>query len=220
MGVPRARAHRRRSLWVLACGAVLLAACMSDFDDDDHSSPRKDSDITAKADAKAEGGEAGAGGYCIGAGCDDEGLPPPGGDPPTEGGVATCEARGCAQAEDLGSIAGDMGGDDVRSRQGSGSAWFKIHVAEQYYLGADMKVSATLVSPQGANYDVALYESNTCGGEAIMKSTQPAGTTDNATDEWIDFPVSDDSRDFLIEVKHVSGSCEGSGKWTLLVSGG
>jgi hypothetical protein len=202
--------------------ALLLSAsaCMSEFDDNDHALPTDDYDFAQRAeddDAKSD-----EDGYCIG--CDDEDTktPPDDGEPaPVDDEPPECSTSTCEDATDLGTVAGDTG-TDQRSRQGSGSAWFTVYVAETNFspVGHKMRLKATLVSPEGSNYDVFI-RGDRCGGPVEAESTEPAGSTDSATAEWGEgFAANnkEDSRQMYIEVRHVSGACD-PGRWTLLVSG-
>ncbi len=212
------RRTRHRGFWAVPFVALALAACMSDDDDDKKPPSPSEVDITKRKSA-GDGGDEGGASACLGAGCEEEvANPPQEGTLPVEDGPprgGSCPSRACTAAEDLGSVAGDKGSDE-RSRQGTGSAWFTVNVAEMSWITWPLGVRATLVSPQGSNYDLFLYEGE-CGGEAVAQSTQPTGTTDTATDSWFDWGW-DDSQTILVEVRHVSGPCDG-GKWTLVVAG-
>lgn len=220
--------NRSRSLAskILApMAALLLVACVSEYDDEQHSMPQDDYDITEGKGDKTKQSDEDAPGECLG--CEEEdGSGSTGGqkaapddedDPP----AGSCAEAACSEADDLGTVMGDSGADE-RSRQGSGSAWFAVDVVEtsSSAIGYALKLKATLVSPQGENYDLFIH-GDRCGGTVEGESTQPAGSTDSALVSWGEGAIGNnkiDTRRMFIEVRHVSGAC-GSGKWTLLVSG-
>jgi hypothetical protein len=143
--------------------------------------------------------------------------------------AASCEGTStCGGASDLGSLAGD---DDPQtiSRQGRGSQWFRVRVNETYggATAAQMKLTLSLVSPPGTNYDLFTRidpdsDRVVCSGNAVYASARPAGTTDEIVMRWGEQYTannSDDSRTVTIFVQHVTGPCGPDDKWTLLVQG-
>jgi len=87
-----------------------------------------------------------------------------------------------------------------------------------------MKLAVTLVSPKSGNYDLFLYDGD-CN-TAVKSSTAAAGSTDKLTYEWGEGlgynPFSnnaDDKKTLVIEVRHVSDTCDADHDWTLLVQG-
>lgn len=221
--------------WLRSVAALVVCGgawgCLEDPSlDDGHQFPTDDSDIVAKkaADEDDEAESASKGGQCIGAGCPetnpegDASTPSPA-PSPAPGPTGGCAAPApCSAATDLGAVSGDTGNDE-RSRQGSSSQWLSVRVTEDAagVLGAQMKVTATLVSPAGANFDLYLY-ADACGGEPVASSKKASGTTDQATFAWGEgaLPNGDpDDKTILVEVRHVAGDCAPTDKWTLIVGG-
>jgi hypothetical protein len=224
--LPLGRSGAAVSLLTLLTG-VLATGCLSDPTlEDGHRFPSAEREVVAgntptdPDEKKAEEGP------CLGKDCDDAS---PAGAPTTDAkpkdDKSACKAaNACSGAVDLGTVSGDVGHDE-RSRQGIGSQWFSVKVTENdtNMTGASLNVTATLVAPSGANYDVFVY-GDQCGGEQLATSAKPAGTTDQAAASWGEsyyIPnFSADDRTVLIEVRHVSGPCDPNDKWTLLVRGG
>ncbi|MCA9597320.1 MAG: hypothetical protein KC776_28595 [Myxococcales bacterium] len=170
------------------------------------------------------GGLAGSGG--------SGGLPPGCADPMDDcDGTPGCEldhsasANSCASAQKLGSHCGDVACNVLscsptnwsafKSAQGNTSKWFVAHSDECSNCCADVEARIHLDVPPGINYDLYLWSS--CGA-MIDASTQPAGQSEALTTfTGDDCFGSDDSFDYTIEVRYVSGSsCD---SWTLTVDG-
>ncbi len=215
-----------RGVWIRAVGILgcaLAWGCMADPSvDDGHRFPSSD-EPEVKSDEKKKPAKDEKEGSCLGADCTktpDEGQKSADSDAGPQDGCAA--ALLCSDAEDLGTIAGDVVGEE-RSRQASGSRFYSINVTEddQNVTGAAMILTATLVSPPGANYDIYLY-ADACGGEPVARSTKGAGTTDKATFTWGEgvFPNGGlDNRTILIEVRNANETCEANDKFTLVVRG-
>lgn len=159
------------------------------------------------------------------------GCPPidAGSDAPSEGGGeggACVPLNDCNATKDLGRVSGDNNADQV-SAQGSTSEWVSVRVTEDStVLGASLKATFTLVSPPGSNYDLFVYydpfKDVVVCTPPTAKSTQQAGISDTASIIWGEGGIpngSDDGRTVNVEVRHVSGTCGGVGKWTLVVQG-
>ena len=207
--------------WALsAIGVLFISGCVADPTlDDGHRFPTDEPEITGEKKTPPEK----TSGSCIGAGCKSDDAPPskPSQDSAPKSG-ATCEPVTCAQAEDLGTVSGDTPGDE-RSRQGSGSRFYTIRVTEddENATGARLQLTATLVSPPGANYDIYLY-ADACGGQPVASSTRGAGTTDKAVFSWGEGTLpnfGDDDRTLLVEVRNTSSTCNPNEQWTLVVRG-
>jgi hypothetical protein len=57
---------------------------------------------------------------------------------------------------------------------------------------------------------------------SVTKSSTSTGTTDTVSVQWGEGTIpngDDDSRPITIEVRHVSGLCDASHKWSLKVTG-
>jgi hypothetical protein len=161
---------------------------------------------------------------------DDAGTSEPVDDPGTPdagGSTASCSAANtCQGATDLGQVSGDTGAD-TKNADGSTSKWFTVRVTEDDSspLATPLWLTATLTSPQGANYDLFLYvpgsDTRECASVAAQ-STKTTGT-DTAHVEFGETGAlangANDARTVTVEVRHVSGNCDPSEKWTLTVSG-
>ncbi len=163
------------------------------------------------------GGEGGAAG----------GAPPVGGG--GTGGGAPCDFTApevCEGAEPMPIVAGDTG-NDVETRTGNTSKWFKVKIEEQdasVFNGEDLSYTVTLASPPGVVYDLRVYPGPE-GGSASCTVTPVTGTgtPKSVSASWNDDqPIGgeDDSRWLVIEIAHVSGDlCSSQDVWTLEVRG-
>ncbi len=200
-------------------GVAWLAACSSDppapvFAEEEASAPAaKDA---GSAPRVCPGGE----------GCPvvDAGSDAPAESGADGGGCPTLNT--CPTARDIGRVSGDNNADQ-QSTQGSSSEWLKIRVSEDStVLGASLKATFTLVSPPAANFDLFVYydplKDATVCTPPTAKSTQQAGISDTVSLSWGEGAVpngSDDSRTVHVEVRHISGPCGGTAKWTLVAQG-
>ncbi len=174
----------------------------------------------------------------------DEGGAPDGGATadagPTDGGAGdggagdggtggSCAAANtCAAATDLGTISGDKN-NDIKTVSGTGSQWFKIRVNEDDSSidGNSEEMKAVLTSPAGTNYDLYLYlpgsGPTTRECTTVSKSSTSTGSSDSSGIEWGETGLfsngNSDDRTVTVEVRHVSGSCTPTAKWTLSVYG-
>lgn len=181
------------------------------------SNPPDNVDLKSDAGASSSGGSADSGAPDAGVGTD-------GG---TSGGTPACASpNACSGATDLGSVSGDTGAD-VKNTDGSTSQWFKVRVTEndEGAIGKQLWMTATLVSPPGANFDLFVYVPNSDTMECSTVSSHSTSTssTDSAQVKFGEGGLipngSSDSRTVTIEVRHVSGTCNPSAKWTLKVEG-
>jgi hypothetical protein len=156
----------------------------------------------------------------------------PGPDPDTSdaggggGGVACTSPNNCSGANNLGNIRGDKGADS-KTAQGHTSQWFTVRVTEDDHSvdGSKLKVKATLTSPPGTNFDLYVYvpsgDTLACAGVTAQSVLTTA--TDSASASFGEGGLfsngSDDDRTVTVEVRHVSGTCDPSQKWSLTVAG-
>lgn len=158
-----------------------------------------------------DGGDA----ACVGP-CAEGGLPP---DP------ACASPHACADAEELpGPILGDVAYGSAHA-EGATSRWFRVRLQESAYaFNGAMRVSAELTSPPGTNFDLTVFMNKGADvvecGVVAGRSSAPSGL-DRVVVTWgTDTPAgADDSRWVTLEVRHVSGACDGT-PWSLVVKGG
>jgi hypothetical protein len=177
------------------------------------SNPPDDSDDD---DAGADAGTKDAGA--------DSGTKPDGGG--GTGGGSCASTNTCTGATNLGTVSGDTG-SDVVSAQGHTSQWFTVRVTEDDsdLTGVELWLTATLTSPAGSNYDLYVYVpgSDTLECSAVSYQSTSSGTSDTATAKFGESGLfsngSDDDRTVTVEVRHVSGTCDPTKKWTLSLAG-
>lgn len=172
------------------------------------------------SDPKADAGSSGSSGKPGGA---DAG----GGTGGPSGGGSACDSpNACGGSTDLGSVSGDTGAD-VRTADGASSQWLKVHVTEDDsgFTGVPLWMTATLVSPPGTNFDLYVYvpDSDTIECSAVTAQSTSTSSTDSKQVKFGELSLlangASDSRTVTIEVRHVSGPCDPSAKWTLKVEG-
>jgi hypothetical protein len=131
-----------------------------------------------------------------------------------------CEATStCAQPTMLGMVRGDTN-DDRIDLNGVGNAFVAVYVKEDNgsIIRVPIKVSATLESPPGANFDLIMYaEQDSCGAVTDSSTTNFSDMVATSWDEGL--TSSDDSRTVLFEIRHVSGDCSAAFPWKLEVRG-
>ncbi len=144
-------------------------------------------------------------------------------------GGGTCQGAQCQQATDYGAVSGDTGSQSV-TVSGSQPQWVKVRVTEDDsgIVGHKLKVTATLDSPPGENFDLYVYV-NTSSDVSLEcsalagSSTNAAGVTDTVSKSWGEGTIpngSDDSRNVSIEVRAAAGAtCNSSSTWSLTVKG-
>jgi hypothetical protein len=152
----------------------------------------------------------------------DAGAPPDGGTTT----VACTAPAACAGATDLGTVSGDET-SNVLTADGTGSKWFRVWVTEDDdgVAGVKLRATATLTSPPGTNFDLYLYTGSSSGHEcsAVASQSTNGSGTDSAEVSFGESGVlangSNDSRYVTVEVRHVSGTCSASSKWSLAFAG-
>jgi hypothetical protein len=184
--------------------------------------PTEEPDAATENDA-GTGDDSGGGGGTTDAGTDS------GTDGGTDGGGGTvsCNATNtCMGATDLGTVSGDTGAD-TKSAQGSTSQWFTVRVSEDNSdpFGVELWMTATLVSPPGTNFDLFVYVpgSDTRECNAVSNSSTSTTASDATTAKFGESGTfsngSNDDRTVTVEVRHVSGTCDPTKKWTLNIEG-
>ena len=132
--------------------------------------------------------------------------------PCTNPSVATC-----ATAVSLGVVDADM--DGCRAGQtatGCGQAWFYIRAREgNGSQTVDLRLDVALDSSPGSNYDLFLWDNCV---NVLRSSTLGPGMRDEVFYTFPDINGINNSRDFWIEIRRVTGSP--AGPWTLRTSGG
>lgn len=131
----------------------------------------------------------------------------------------------CQTARDLGTIIGDDG-EGAITAQGKCGEWIKVRVTETsgWATPNDLELSANLVSPTGADFDLFAYlnaEADTVVCDTpTMKSEKPSGN-DQLLLEWGETWTgnsADDSRTVMFQVVSKSGKCADD-TWTLMLRG-
>lgn len=188
----------------------------------DENSVRLPSPSPPGEDAGADSGGTGDAGAKADA-APDSGAPDSG----TGGGVCT-SPNICTGATDLGSASGDTGAD-TKTAQGSGSQWFKVRVTENDngIFGVPERIKVDLQSPTGTNFDLFVYVAGGLNGQecsAVTTSSTSTGGYDTASTSWGESASGfsngvDDSRTVTVEVRHISGTCAPTAKWTLTFHG-
>jgi hypothetical protein len=124
-------------------------------------------------------------------------------------------AATCSLARSAGSIDGDGLGTKTTIK-GAGSQWISVRVNESSFEDEPLGVTARLTTPPGAELQVFLYDTG-CKTPLV----DPFGTAQKeAYAEWSDFPVLDNSKTVLVEIRHLSGTCTPQTEWTLELQGG
>lgn len=153
-------------------------------------------------------------------------------DTPTDGGcpagsslcAGACVSHGttaatCSAAANLGSYCGDTSCGTfcpstsyrtVATRTGLSSQWFRARATECSYCAASLVARINLTVPPGVDYD--LYIHRPCG-TIVGRSLNLAGVNDQVSLSESESAATDDSFDYYIEVRYVSGSS--CAPWTL-----
>jgi hypothetical protein len=144
------------------------------------------------------------------------------------GGIACTSPNTCASATVLGKMSGDTSGPDLSSK-GDTAEWLVADVTENDNspLGVPMKLTVTLTSPPGMNFDLYVYlgaDVNAIECTTVKaSSTLGVGQTDSVNFEWGELgPLAngvDDSRHVSVEVRYVSGTCQANDQWSLTLHG-
>lgn len=127
----------------------------------------------------------------------------------------------CTNAVNLGNYCGDTScgvlcpstrARVVATRTGTTSQWFRARAVECSLCGASTAARVNLTVPADANYDLFVYRS--CGS-LRASSVNAAGAPEQVQMSESESALDDDSFDYIIEVRHVSGaSCT---PWTLTI---
>lgn len=166
------------------------------------------------------------GGYCQLASAGPMG--PDGGGTDAPSAVGCSSDQQCATARLIGTLSGDTG-VALTMTSGSRSAWLRVRVVENddTVAGHPLRVQALLRSTGSARFDVRLYVNP--GADVLACATPSAlPVTDDdisaAMVSWGETDLvangTDDSRDVVIEIRAVSGTCLPGGTWELTLSGG
>jgi hypothetical protein len=127
----------------------------------------------------------------------------------------------------MGTVSGDKGTDAVQV-QGTSGQWVKLRVTENDSspVGGKLHVRLTLIPPQGTNFDLYAYVNS---ADDLVECTKVTDFSLNAAGQQEQIDLSwgegtlansvDDARWVSIEVRHVSGNCSPSSKWTLAAKG-
>ncbi len=210
----------KRALFALLAATVV--ACSSDpapaagrFDKEDSATPTRTDDDTASPGNK-----------------DGQPLEASDGGAPTapsnsDGGTSSGVTTSCDKPHDLGSIAGDSDGSSVTA-QGDCTQWLRIRANETDHgvLPHGMKLTATLVSPPGIDFDLVVYlnekadtlECTTATGQSAVPASRPDVVEAQWGEVW-DPIDGDDSRTVSIQVKAKDPSSCGKGTWALVLEG-
>lgn len=118
----------------------------------------------------------------------------------------------------LGSVSGDTGAG-ILNQAGVGEAWYHVLVTENNSSNVYLSVWVDLQSNPGSNYDL-FVRCAACASSIVGSSNMATGQLDRVMVRWDDdfiFPNNEDDSGFIIiEVRWVSGGCDG---WTLTVRG-
>jgi hypothetical protein len=212
----------------------VLAACANGGDDSNYYGPGGDGGGGGSAMEGGSGNDAGTGGGSGSGSVGNDG----GGIPVGDGGgtsgdgsaPASCMSPDTcsASATNLGTIAGDESGP-TETATGATSEWLRIDLQEKdsSIVGHPMKLTATLASPSGANFDLYAYLGAHIGSiecnTVKAKSTNGAGQTDTVSFEWGELNGVangvDDSATVMLQVVWVSGTCGAGATWSLSAHG-
>lgn len=154
----------------------------------------------------------------------DPGDPPPDPGPMPDGGGASCAPLNtCSAAQVLGTIAGDGTGlATPLTASGTTGKWlvFRVKETDTGVLGKNLKVKATLTPPPGSQWTFAARfdKDNDVSAAAACSAKTYTPSLNALVLEWGEgFGANggDDSRNIVVEVKHVGGACPPSAPWGL-----
>lgn len=124
-------------------------------------------------------------------------------------------------AENLGAFCGDTSCgtlcpstryQTVATRRGRSSMWFRARAVECSLCSASIVARVNLTVPAGIDYDLFIHRP--CG-RVVQSSIRGTGQPDSVVVTESDTPLTNESFDYYIEVRYISGaSCE---PWTLTV---
>jgi hypothetical protein len=100
----------------------------------------------------------------------------------------------------------------VVTRTGRSSVWFRARAVECSLCSANIVARINLAVPAGIDYDLFIHRP--CGG-MVQSSIRGAGLADSVEVSGADRLATNESYDYFIEVRYLSGaSCE---PWTLTI---
>jgi hypothetical protein len=126
----------------------------------------------------------------------------------------------------LGQISGDTS-SPMLTAMGYQSAWFRVRVTEDVggLDGFKLRAAAKLTSPAAVDFDVFVYvniDSDMVECTTKVGTTTTAGAVNEVKAAWGEGTFSngeDDDRWMSIEIRPVSGMCNPSQTWQLVVQG-
>jgi hypothetical protein len=133
----------------------------------------------------------------------------------------------CRAPRDLGALSGDTGAPSTTA-QGTCDTWLRLRLTEDSTgpLAGAMKLTATLVSPAGEDFDLLVYANEATDvlecTTVNAKSELPAGRSDVVKADWGEWFTANnasDSRTVSIHVKRKAGAGCSAQPWTLLLQG-
>ncbi|MCL2825048.1 MAG: hypothetical protein FWD57_13750, partial [Polyangiaceae bacterium] len=135
----------------------------------------------------------------------------------------------CANARNIGSIAGDKGSPYVQA-SGCSSEWLQLRVTEDdtsLTNATPMRIKVTLTPANTTNFDLYVYVNKDSDKQECIKVSGSSMNTMSVPDivslSWGESGVvpngKDDSRWVSIEVRHYSGECDLTKPWKILVEG-
>ncbi len=144
-------------------------------------------------------------------------------------GGSACQNAQCQQVTSSGTVSGDSGAQSVVIT-GSDPEWVQVRVTEDNHglVGHKLKVTGTLDSPTGENFDLFVYVNPSSDvalecTNVVGSSTNAAGVSDTVSTTWGESGIpngSDDSRNVSFEVRAAAGTtCDPNSSWTLTVQG-
>jgi hypothetical protein len=206
------RSHARRGPRAIIA-AIALTACYAP-------TPPAGAPCVVSAEASCPSGQSCVAGAC----CPDGSAAVDAGDSAPPVGCASADA--CLTSVRLGTLSGDTG-HEMLTASGSRAAWLRVRVTENdaTLTGRKLRVAAKLTRPAAAEFELRIYVNATTDA---LECATPLGTsvaicdTRVARASWGEdtFPNgADDSRDVVIEVRPISGTCVPTGLWELTLEG-
>ena len=152
-------------------------------------------------------------------------APPPAPKPPTPPAPTT---NTCQTADDLGHVDADQGNGKLTA-SGTCPKFLKLRANEgdSGFFGSEMHLKVTLVSPAGADFDLAVFMNRNqdvqdCGPLAIAVSEKSGDPQDQVDFSWGEQSFAandaDDSRTVTVQVKSAGGACS-TQPWQLTIEG-
>ncbi len=131
---------------------------------------------------------------------------------PPAGGTQCKAMPTCSSTMALADVPGDANGGETKAT-GAGSQWYTIRVQKLDFGSTPLSVDVTLTPPQGASYELHVYQSD-CTTEIAAPTVNADGSLD-VYSSW-----TGKGENLVIEVRYKSGGCDPSKKWNLDVLGG